>query len=187
MKLPPGIVFVRMERPQLEGFPRFLLPEPLRVRWYQPGDEEHWLAIHRQAEHIIEVTPALFEEFFGGPHRERLPERQCYLIDADERPVATATAWFDNDYRGGRWGRIHWVAIVPRMQQQGLSKPLLSITLERMQQLGHDRVYLRTSTARIPAINLYAQFGFVPALHNEDDRNIWRRINPRLKRPFELE
>lgn len=185
MKLPSGIVFVRMELPQLEGFPRFALPDGMRVRWYQPGDEEHWLAIHRQAEHIVDVSPALYEEQFGA-RPDLLPERQCFLVDADDCPIATATAWFDDDYRGGRWGRVHWVAVVPDMQRRGLSKPLLSITLERMQQLGHDRVYLRTSTPRIRAINLYAQFGFVPALHTEADRENWQQINPRLKRPFAL-
>jgi len=186
MKLPAGIDFVRMERPQLEGFPDCPLPEPFRVRWYRPGDEADWLAIHHQAEHIVvDVSQALYDEQFG-PHKELLPERQCFLLDADGRPFATSTAWFDDDYRGGRWGRVHWVAVLPAMQKRGLSKPLLSITLRRMLELGHDRVYLRTSTPRITAINLYAQFGFVPALQTEGDERNWRRINPLLKQPFQL-
>jgi GNAT superfamily N-acetyltransferase len=174
-----------MERPRLDDAPMHPLPEPYRVHWYQPGDEQHWLAIHLQAEHIVDVSPALYEEQFGV-RRDLLPERQCFLLDAQDRPFATATAWFDDNYRGGRWGRVHWVAVTPDMQGRGLSKPLLSIILRRMIELEHDRVYLRTSTPRIPAINLYAQFGFLPALHTEEDREHWQRINRVLKRPFEL-
>jgi len=109
------------------------------------------------------------------------------LCDAQGEAIGTATAWFNNDYYGQPYGQLHWVAIVPEAQGQGLAKPLLSIVLNRMAELGHTRCYLGTSTARIPAINLYCKFGFVPHVRNADDLAVWREMRPLVKVSFELD
>jgi GNAT superfamily N-acetyltransferase len=178
-------LFVRMYRPNLENVPVWRLPPGYSVHWYAPGDVEHWVSIHERAERYAEVTQQVHEENFGNDVNT-LHQRQCFLLDGEQNPIATATAWSDDQYDGCISGRVHWVAVVPEYQGRGLSKPLLSIVLHRMLELGDTRAYLRTSTARLPAINLYAGFGFLPSLQTPDDCAVWEQLNPLLHHSFDL-
>ena len=173
------LIHVDMVREDLDDIPRFELPAPYTMRWYRPGDEEAWLDIHLRAEKYLKVAPDLFEKQFGTDP-EPLARRQCYLCDADGTPIGTATAWFDDDYRGRPHGRVHWVAIVPERQGRGLSKPLLSRVCLRMRELGHERACLTTQTVRIPAISLYLKFGFVPDIRDESDARAWRLVRAKI-------
>ena len=179
-------ISVDMIRNNLNGIPRYPLPAGYSVHWYKPGDEALWLAIWVAAERHIAITPELFQrEFEKG--RELLGDRQFFLLDAAGGAVGTATAWFDESYHRRPFGRVHWVAILPQMQGQRLSKPMMTITCERLRELGHARACLGTSTARIAAINLYSSFGFVPDIHSEEDLNAWRELEPHLKRKLRLD
>ena len=176
---------VNMVREDLENIPQYSLPPKTFVRWYRPGDDELWVKIHLAADKFNPISPEIFQREFGSG-LETLPERQCYLIDHHGEAFGTATAWFDDDYHGKPFGRLHWIAIVPQMQGRGLAKPLTSIVCDRMRDLGHKRVCLTTSTARLPAINLYRKFGFVPDIHTEEDLSIWRQLKSLLKEPLGL-
>ena len=66
------------------------------------------------------------------------------------------------------------------MQGKGLSKPLLTTVLNRMCELGDERAYLDTGSARLPAINLYLKFGFKPNIHSQDDEILWQAIRRHL-------
>jgi GNAT superfamily N-acetyltransferase len=178
--------FIRMERADLRDVPQFELPPDFIIRWFEDGDESLWLEIHEQAEKFAEVSLSVYRREFGDDVGV-LNRRQCFLINAEGRAIATASAWMDDDYWGRPYGRVHWVAVVPDCQGRGLSKPLISAVLFRMIQLGHQHVYLRTSTARLPAINLYAGFGFTPSLRTEEDQAIWSQLNPLLPNPFDLQ
>ena len=149
-----------MVREHLENIPVFSLPAEFTWRPYQPGDEQAWLEIKSAADRYNSITPELFTREFGDD-QVRLARRQLYLCDTDQAPIGTATAWFKRSYQGKPYGRVHWVAIVPKHQGLGLAKSLMTITLQRLRQLRHRRAYLTTSTARFVAINLYLQFGFV--------------------------
>ena len=149
-----------MVRERLERFPEFPLPAGFSIRWYQAGDEEVWLQIHRSAERLQSVTPELFGQQFGSD-AALLSERQCYLVATGGEAIGTATAWFNDDFEGARFGRVHWVAVTPDYQGRGLARPLLTAVCRRLQDLGHDRAYLTTSAARVAAIKLYRRFGFV--------------------------
>jgi len=176
---------VRMVREDLADVPNHPVPPGYSVRWYRPGDERLWVQIHERVDKYNAANLDLFWKEFGRD--PDLPaRRQCFLCDADDAAVGTVTAWFDNDYRGRRYGRLHWLALVPEVQGRGLSKPLVSLTCRRMRELGHDRAYLMTSTARLPAINLYLQFGFVPDISSPDDLSAWRELRQFLKRPLDL-
>ena len=109
-----------MERPTLDGLPEHPLPPGFSVTWFRPGDEKKWLDIHCQAEEHVEISPKLFACEFGSDW-EVLSRRQCYLLDDASQPIGTATAWFDDDYYGERYGRLHWVAVVPEYQGRGLA------------------------------------------------------------------
>lgn len=169
-------ISVAMVRPTLDNMPIFALPEPYCWRWYEPGDEAHWLAIHAAADQFNQLTEVKFWQDFG---RETavLSQRQLYLLDGNRKPVGTASAWFDNAING----RVHWVAIHPAHQGKGLAKPLLSTICQRLRQIGHQTAHLGTSTGRIAALNLYLSFGFVPNIRREEERAVWQGVQPYLK------
>jgi len=105
-----------------------------------------------------------------------LAERQCFLFDPSGQAIGTASAWFDDNFDGGRIGRVHWVALLPQYQGRKLSKPLMAAVCRRLRELGHDQAYLTTLAARQAAIQLYLRFGFAPLIRNEIERAVWRQI-----------
>jgi hypothetical protein len=66
-----------MIRPTLENLPTFAIPAPYTLRWYQPGDEKAWLAIHIAADPYITYSAETFDQEFGA-ERALLPTRQAY-------------------------------------------------------------------------------------------------------------
>lgn len=164
----------------LRAIPYFSLPAPYFWRWFQPGDEPLWQRIQAQADIYNKITKDLFAQQFGT-NVELLRERLGFILDAEHRAIATAAAWFNNDYGGQPYGRVHWVAVLPERQGQGLAKPLLSAVCHRLRQLGHERAYLTTSSARIPAINLYLKFGFLPKITTLEEQTTWDAIRREIK------
>lgn len=171
---------VHMIREDLEGIPQFAAPEPFAIRGFRPGDEAAWVRIHELADIYNETTLERFELAFGeGP--AALPERMFFLCDGTGSEIGTATAWYNNDYRGRPFGRVHYAAVVPAFQGKGLSKPLMTAVCNRLRELAHVRAYLGTQTERVPAIGLYLKFGFVPDIGSNDERRAWdalRKANP---------
>jgi GNAT superfamily N-acetyltransferase len=176
---------VTMVREELEVIPRHILPTGYSLRAYCPGDEQLWLQVHERADLYNTFPPGLFFQEFG-PARSVLEERQLYLCDVHGEAIGTATAWFDGNYKGQVYGRVHWLAIVPDEQGKGLAKALMSAVCYRLRELGHRRAYLTTSTARVPAINLYLQFGFVPEISSVRDTAVWRELRQILKYPLDF-
>lgn len=164
---------IKMARPNLENIPEHEFPPGYAARWFHAGDEAHWLRIQSLADEDHEINLAVFRKYFGSDEKV-LGQRQCYLFGPDRTPIGTATAWFDNDFQGQRWGKLHWVAIVPEYQGRGLAKPMMTAVCRRFRELGHERVYLTTATSRISAIRLYQRFGFKPLIRDESDAALWR-------------
>jgi len=77
---------------------------------------------------------------------------------------------------GTLWGRVHWMAMLPEVQGRGLGKALLTAICQRLRELGHERAYLHTSAARLPAIRLYLKFGFEPVIRNDGEAAAWEKI-----------
>jgi GNAT superfamily N-acetyltransferase len=165
-------VRLTMLRENLEHIPQFALPDGFSLRWYVSGDDRAWFEIHLAADHYNQITPDLFEKQFGGDAME-LSKRQCFVVDPYGQPIGTATAWFGNQPQTKELGRIHWVAILPKYQRRGLSKPLMTAVCERLVELGHHRAYLNTSSERKPALRLYLQFGFKPWIRSENEKMVW--------------
>ena len=168
---------VRMLRPNGLALPEFHLPTEYSLRPYTPGDEAHWVALHAEADIHQTVDQSHFDRSFGKD-REVLASRMRFLCH-QERVVGTATAWQDEMGRG----QVHWVALHPTVQGKGLRKPLLAAILARLAALGHDGAWLATSSGRIPAINLYGQFGFSPWITSEQENVVWHALQPHL-RPY---
>ena len=163
----------------LNSIPQFNLDPLYSFRWFLPGDEKIWQLIQAKADQYNEITNQLFAAEFGAD-LDLIGERQGYIIESDYNAIATGTAWFDDNYKGQQYGRIHWVAINPEMQGRGLAKPLMTIICNRLKQLGHSRAYLTTASARIPAINLYLKFGFTPVFGKELDSGLWEEIGKEI-------
>ena len=170
-----------MVRRDLVRIPAHAFPPSYRLTWYERGDERAWTSIHEDAEKLLDIKPNLFREQFGADDVQ-LARRQCYIRDEAGQAAGTASAWVPEKEFDAAWGRVHWVAIVPRCQGQGLAKPLMTAVLQRLKELGHARAYLTTSTARIPALRLYQAFGFKPDVRNEEDRAAWESIRDALER-----
>jgi ribosomal protein S18 acetylase RimI-like enzyme len=151
---------VIMIREDLDNILAFSLPAPYTMRWYQPGDEEHWITIHMPSYSANSISLDLFRKQFGTDPQV-LRNRQCYVLNANRVPVGTATAWLNDGYATPDYGRVHWVAIHPVHQGLGLAKPLLSAVCGRLKELGYTKAYLTTSTERVVAMRLYRGFGFV--------------------------
>jgi ribosomal protein S18 acetylase RimI-like enzyme len=166
---------VIMTRQHLDGIPIFPPPEGYSLRWYAPEEtdkvgqecphsatgrnKDHWVRIHQLAEPSLRIVPELFDRLFGG-NEQLLVRRQVFLVHEDGLAVGTATAWFDPDFAGMEFGRIHWVAVLPEFQRRGLAKVLMSASCNRLRELGYKRAYLVTWSDRPWAIRLYEQFGF---------------------------
>jgi GNAT superfamily N-acetyltransferase len=174
---------IRMRRDDLDNLPRYTLPRGFEAKWYRPGDQRLWLDIQYQSERWSTINEAKFETEFGRDDAA-LGQRMCFLCDVAGEAVATASAWHNGEIDGEPAGRLHWVAVVPRYQGKGLSKPLLSIVCERMRELGHTRAMLATSTARPAAVNLYLHFGFRPMIRHDSDQSNWDELAPHLKYPI---
>lgn len=166
-------------RPNLDDIPHFDIPRPFKLRTFQSGDEENWFKIYKAADHYNKIYSSMFKEYFGADE-EKLGKRQFYICNSEDETIATATSWYNDDYHGETFGRVHWVAVHPEYQGLGLAKPLLSNVLTRLKDLGHEKCYLRTLSVRTPAICLYLSFGFRPDIRSDEDREIWNIIAERL-------
>lgn len=159
----------------MDTIPFYSLPEGFSLRSYVPGDENSWVELQKCADKFNKIDLSLFHRAFGCD-TEILKQRMLFLLNQEGKIIGTAAAWFDDDYHGEKYGRVHWVAIHPDYQGQGLSKPLMSAVCEKLVKLGHAKAYLTTSSARIPAIKLYLKFGFIPEIITPDDKKIWEAL-----------
>jgi len=168
-----------MVRPNLIQIPPYDLAPGFSLRWFRPGDERRWFEIQSAADRLNRIYEEIFAHQFGTDPL-RLAQRQCYLCAADGNAIGTGTAWFDENFRGEVFGRVHWVAIVPEYQGKRLSRPLLTAVCERLRELGHERAYLTTSMKRRAAIRLYLRFGFEPLIETEEQARAWRTLRKEI-------
>ena len=159
----------------LDDLPPYPVPDGYAIRPYAPGDELAWVEVQSAADAYNVITPALFHREYGDDTHE-LGRRLFMLVGPSGAPIGSAAAWFGQRDGDGTWGRVHWVAIHPAHQGRGLAKPLLSRVCATLRALGHDRAYLTTGSARIPAIALYLHFGFLPAITGTDDEAAWAEL-----------
>lgn len=176
-------IHLAMVLDSLSALPEHVLPERYGVRFYRTGDEAHWARIEVSAGEARDEETMLqkFHRNFGDP--AELEKRMLFLTD-DGIPFATATAWFED----AELGHLHYVAVDAAHQGQGLSKPLVSLALRRMAELGHSRAMLTTQTLSWVAIKCYHGFGFrpMPFFPMEDEKEGWRIVAEKSGVHFEL-
>ncbi|MBP7963036.1 MAG: GNAT family N-acetyltransferase [Caldilineaceae bacterium] len=187
------VIPIHMIRPTLAAIPQFDLPPGVGVRTFRPGDEAIWAHIQDTADLYNHVTVEIHRRDYGTDE-EVLAQRQFFLMDKEGTPFASASAWWQENYveaGGGAWGEVHWVAMLPAWQGRGVARPLMTLVLNRMAELGHTRAYLNTATPRLAAVNLYLRFGFLPHLYDDattgEQRRIWQALTPHLRYPTGLD
>ncbi len=175
----PRLVNITMVRRHLTRFLRCAPPAPYSIRLFREGDERAFDEIWLAADTDGQAERGLFEREFGAKI-EHIPERMFFAVDEGGEPAGTATAWFNDDWNGGRWGHVHWVAVKPEHQGRGLARALMSRVMEQLAALGHDRAYLVTQTVRLRAVGLYLSFGFEPFIKTPEDQFHWQEVREGL-------
>ena len=172
-----------MVREDLTSLPSFPLPGGYRLCPYRRGEESLWAQVEVSVDEFPTIDRALahFEEEFG-PYRDEMETRCLFLRDAADQVIGTTTAWYNRDFQGKEYGRIHWVAIRPENQGQGLAKRLMAAALKRLAE-SHERAFLTTQTTSARAVRMYLDFGFVPLITSERCRQGWRLLAPILDHP----
>ncbi len=172
---------IGMIREHLREIPAAPFPEGFGIRSFRRGEEGLWLDIERDAERSFAIDDDLFLQELGSDFPAA--ERRCFFV-VDSRGVAVGTisAWYSLSFRGENYGRIHWVATRPAYQGRGLGRAALGHTLRVLAQW-HEKAWLRTSGERKTAIKMYLDFGFVPKLDDERDREVWRLVRATLTHP----
>ena len=176
-------ISVTMVREDLTDLPDFPLPPGYELRYSCRGEDSLWADVEVSVAEFPTVERALahFEKEFG-PHRDQMEDRCLFLDEAGGQTIGTTTAWYDRDYHGKDYGRIHWVAIRPEHQGKKLAKPLMAAAMARLAQ-SHERAYLTTQTTSARAIRMYLDFGFVPVVTSDDCPRGWRLLAELLEHP----
>ena len=174
-------IAVRMVRPHLRDIPQAPFPHGFGIRALRRDEGWLWTEVQRDTERLFPIADDLFMRQFG----DDLPgvEQRCFFVtDARGDAVGTISAWHPPQDLGPDWGRIHWVAVCPAYQGRGLGKAALHYALSRLAEW-HQRAVLDTSTARVPAVKMYLDFGFVPDLDRPGADEAWRLVRAALPHP----
>lgn len=180
-------VEVHMVRGHLHAIPEYALPAGYIVRMYREGDAATWTALQMAAEPFITVTPALFDSQYGDA-LDALPVRMFFIETESGEPAASISAWWETDrFNPQERGRIHWVVVHPDHQRRGLTKPMMTLAMQRLAQF-HSAAMLGTHTSRPWAIKVYLDFGFLPdaaeLIAKPEVATAWRALQAYLKHPI---
>lgn len=185
---------IRLVRDDLENIPHHELPNGYSFRFYRDeSDIDRWIEIEKSAKEFISYSEGRrnFEAYFGK-YKELLSKRMIFVISPDGEAVATASAYFE-PWDDESVGWLHWVAVRRDHQGRGLSRPLISKTLETLKQLGYRSAKVPTQTTSWVAARLYLDFGYYPDPQNAVESEYGYRIlntltsHPALSRFEKLE
>ena len=137
------------------------LPKGYHYKFYEDGDELHWAKIETSVDEFENLDAALayFHRVFA-PHKDILSKRMCFILNAKNEYVATATAWYKED-ETSHFPLLHWVSVLPSVQGLGLGKAIVVYALHQFLNVETSKtIYLHTQTWSAAAVALYAKLGF---------------------------
>jgi GNAT superfamily N-acetyltransferase len=140
-----------------------------------------WADIWRDADPYYPITNATFHSEFD-PDLQAVQWRSFMIVTERDVAVGIVSAWYHRNYRGRELGLIHWIAVRPAHQGQGLGKAAMSYAMNQLARW-HDRAGLGTQTKRINAIRMYLDFGFRPDLEPPGAMESWRKVKAELDHP----
>jgi len=95
--------------------------------------------------------------------REAFRPGRVVFLEQGDAPVAVAAAWQREEDPPGT-GYLHYVAVLPGAQGQGLGYWVSLAALYQMRREGNALAILETQDERLPAIKTYFKLGFSPDL-----------------------
>lgn len=152
----------------IELVEKYPLPVGYHFEFYQDGDRDFWIEIEKSAKEFATYEEGLdaWNRYYADKEDELL-NRMIFVVNGLGEKVATATAFYDvhgNDKSGSAW--LHWVAVKRDYQGKGLSKPLITHTLNIMKALGYTHAKIPTQTNTWLAVKIYLDLGFKPISEN---------------------
>jgi len=161
-----------MKRKNLDNLPEVIVPEGFVLRGYRSGDEAEWNKL------VAEYCTTPFGEMIKR-HRFFSPEAVKFVC-IDDKPVATATAWGEENDE--TLGVVHMVAVAPEFRGKALGFVVSNAVLHQLKRKGKTAAALLTDDFRLPAIKTYLKLGFEPVIANEEYKNRWEQVYRRVKR-----
>ena len=149
---------------RLDGRPKSVeaaLPTGYSFKLFEPGDEKHWAEIEAS---VLEFdSPQSAEDYFTRsylPRAHELAKRCVFVLTPAGKPVATATAWYEESELG-RQATLHWVSATPTHQGRGIGRAVTvkALALMRILEPGLP-IWLHTQTWSHIAVRLYHSLGF---------------------------
>lgn len=150
---------IRMERNGAYHQPTSLnLNKKIKIVNFSPNlnFEKIWEKIQFSSDKSLHPSSGFFLKEFGVDCNQIVDRVFFAQEKSSNKIIGTCSAWFKED-----WGRVHWVAVLPKYQKQGVANNLLDECMKRLSSLGHSKIYLHTWSDRKVAINLYKKFGFI--------------------------
>lgn len=150
------------------------------VFWGDDKSKDDWINIHIETGEFNSIYEAneIFDDFYNRFYDE-LSTRCLFIENKNGEKIATATISHANEY--GYNCVIDWFAISPKAQGLGLSKPLLSKTLQIARNMGYNKVLLHTQTHTWLAAKVYLDCGFHP-FKTEGNKG-WDILNTIIEHP----
>jgi GNAT superfamily N-acetyltransferase len=172
-------LLIGMHRPHMNDIPQCSLADGYRFRQLEEGDEEAWLRVQDEANQPWGgITPGTFERAFGNA--SLLNGRSWFVVDPDGNDVANASAWMRTEDENA--GLVHWVAVLSRCQGKGIGKALMTQVTNRLSE-EYSTAYLNTGSARIAAVKVYLDFGFLPDMEKDKAEEGWAEVRRNLRHP----
>lgn len=166
MEQSPQLVMLKSS---LSELPSVQLPQGYTSRTFQPGDEKAWENIIGQSFN----KPYLFDTLDGDDQFR--PER-IFFICYDGTPVATASAWWQEQWGSEDTGYLHMVGALPDHTGKKLGYAVSLLAMHRMVEENRLRVILQTDDFRIPAIKSYLRLGYEPKIVHPNQIERWKLL-----------
>lgn len=141
--------------------PNVTLPDDLKYRMYKIGDEIGWASLESSVGEFEDINNALkyFERVYM-PFQDMLKKRMAFIVDKNDKIIATASAWFKVE-NNVHYSILHWVSCSNDYQGKGLGKAIVIYALNLFQSLGgSNKIFLHTQTWSYSAIGIYLKLGF---------------------------
>ncbi|MDF1515028.1 MAG: GNAT family N-acetyltransferase [Anaerolineae bacterium] len=172
---------IYMVRNTMDHIPQFDFPEGYNIRPMRLDEGGLWTDIWRDADPYTDPDPQMFHnEFSYDIHATTW--RSYIVTDPRGLGVGVISAWYNQQFMGGVWGMIHWVALRRSVWGLGLGKAMMTYAMNQLARW-HDRAYLGTQTNRLPAIKNYLDFGFQPYIDPPAAKAAWCEVARKLHHP----